>query len=686
MAFTDPTYAVNTIQSLADQPTETASQLKTKFDLVASDTKTYLTAHNTELEAVTDGSSGADSVGATQLANNGSATETVQTQMEDLDTAIGDRQYTNDNVVTDSESVTASIDALDTADIQNVKITGNQTVAGTKTFSSNVVIPATPTLDTHATSKGYVDNLAPLNIADDSITNAKMATDVKIGSLAALTTDDQDSVTDAINEIDAIIDNSFNADANRYIGNVKAIIPFEEEDDTGITLAGGAYGTTGAKVGNDSYGADDVGATKIFTASFASQQDLTELSNGVASSTADYIRLPVTISGTVPTFLTIEFSSDNAGADVNVNEYQYNASVASGFQVIEVAKSAFTSTGSPDWSDIGYIRLITTGSDATTDVWFDYMQLVKKDPTAASANPCQYQGTTEITINSGEWFVGRESGRNIIKTLDLNTDGDALIEADVFNDFIATVKITASDAGNRRYLAWFTDDDNYVRCSIESDVFKLRVRESASNTDKTVAFAIDSNDSTSFKIAKLGTSISASVYKNNDVDDIVELISTTTLTSGKLALGTYSGSQAYYDGISITKIPHAHHASIAEISKNVVNTWDDYTPTLTFTGTPPGSITTVARYNRIGHTVSVNISLSSADGNGATDLQISLPVTPRDNNSIIAVNSLEKVDTTWSNPLGYIDDDGGNGIEFKSFSTATDAVAWEMIVTGSYEV
>lgn len=43
-------------------------------------------------------------------------------------------------------------------------------------------------------------------ITDGVVTDAKLATDVKVGSLAALTTDDKSSVTDAINEIDANTD------------------------------------------------------------------------------------------------------------------------------------------------------------------------------------------------------------------------------------------------------------------------------------------------------------------------------------------------------------------------------------------------------------------------------------------------------------------------------------------------
>lgn len=67
MGFTDPTFVTNTIQSLADQPTETASEVKQAFDKAAADIKTYLTALNDELEATTDGNSGMDNIGMTPI-------------------------------------------------------------------------------------------------------------------------------------------------------------------------------------------------------------------------------------------------------------------------------------------------------------------------------------------------------------------------------------------------------------------------------------------------------------------------------------------------------------------------------------------------------------------------------------------------------------------------------------------
>jgi len=325
MSFTKSTVGVTNISDLPDQPTISAAALKAKLDQYGADDKPYVNGLIDELEDAANGTSGSDSLGMTQLANNGSATETAQAQAEALDVAVGDRTYTEQNYITDSETIVASLDALDQqAKAENdasVKITGNQTVAGIKTFTS-VVKGVTPIADEDLTTKEYVLGQSPLTIPNDSITNQKMSTDVKIGSLAALDTTIKTDVVSAINEVAGL----------------------------------------------------------------------------------------------------------------------------------------------------------------------------------------------------------------------------------------------------------------------------------------------------------------------------------------------------------------------------VAGTWDDYVPTLTFTGTPPDGINTQARYNEIGNTVNFNIRLKSSDGNGATALSISLPKTPKDNNSVVILTAQEKVDTTWTNPFPFIDDDSGAGIQFRNFGTATDAVAWEINVTGSYEV
>lgn len=218
MAFTRPTYATNNVQLQPDEPVITAAQLKLVFDQVGIDTKAFIEDFLTELESVV----GSANVGSATIA--GVTGNTVFAQIQSLkallDASDGDitaldlRVTTNEgNIATNAADIATNasdILALESADSANVKLTGNQTIAGVKTFSSSPVVPETPTTNGQAASKGYVDTVvadAVLGaIPDNSLTNIKLVSDIKIGSLATLTTTNKSSVTAAINEVDANAD------------------------------------------------------------------------------------------------------------------------------------------------------------------------------------------------------------------------------------------------------------------------------------------------------------------------------------------------------------------------------------------------------------------------------------------------------------------------------------------------
>jgi hypothetical protein len=128
MALTKPTWVTNTIQSLANRVTGQSTALKQNLDKAASDIKAYI-----------------------------------------------------------NDILTVEIDALDAA---NVKNTGNQTIAGIKTFSASPIVP-TPTTNTQAANKSYVDSQSPLTIPNDSLTELKMANEMKkdiVGGVTAYDT------------------------------------------------------------------------------------------------------------------------------------------------------------------------------------------------------------------------------------------------------------------------------------------------------------------------------------------------------------------------------------------------------------------------------------------------------------------------------------------------------------------
>lgn len=105
------------------------------------------------------------------------------------DTQAATKKYVDDAVASGGGSVDAytktESDALfstktetNTLDSQNVKITGNQSIAGVKTFSASPIVP-TPTTATQATNKTYVDS-ALNDKANTTTVNSLDAQNVKI--------------------------------------------------------------------------------------------------------------------------------------------------------------------------------------------------------------------------------------------------------------------------------------------------------------------------------------------------------------------------------------------------------------------------------------------------------------------------------------------------------------------------
>ena len=490
------------------------------------------------------------------------------------------------------------------------------------------------------------------------------------------------------------IRNSFSADLNAYYGNTK--LGDDMQDETAWTVGAGttqSADSTNVKIGNYSLKLlepDNTGSAMI-SALNGITLDLTILNNGEASTDNDYIYLAYYVSdSSLVSSVQLIFDQDTPYTGTNIKVLTIVSGITTGWNYVKALKSDFTTSGGGAFDNIQSIRIRWISEDNAQNeyVSFQLIQLVKKDAVTTIPNPFQRFEVNDFEINSGEWFVGKEFNKIVIKELLGSVDTDALISTREYTDFKAILKFKISEVTSSQggYLTMFEDVSNNIRLEVNGDNFRVVLIEGGSTVyDISIPMAVNSDSTVEFLLEKDGSNIRAVAYVDSDYSNPFEQLTTTILTSLKFALGVKIEEQ-YYESASITELAHAHHSYISEVAKDVVNTWLDYIPTLTFTGTPPASITIVARYRQLGNKVDFNISLSSADGNGATGLRLSLPITPRDNNSVISANSQEKVDTTWSNPLAYIDDDTGLGVQFRNFSTATDAVAWEMIITGSYEV
>lgn len=125
---------------------------------------------------------------------------------------------------------------------------------------------------------------------------------------------------------------------------------------------------------------------------FATSQDLTEFSNGEASSTADKIGFSIYIltadianlnSGNIE----IAFHMDAEGTETNLYKYDVAASALSnGWNTITALKSAFTEVGSGDWSAVtGVSFKIDTAPSAELSFIVDNIYLIQVNSTLRSS-------------------------------------------------------------------------------------------------------------------------------------------------------------------------------------------------------------------------------------------------------------------------------------------------------------
>jgi hypothetical protein len=116
--------------------------------------------------------------------------------------------------------------------------------------------------------------------------------------------------------------------------------------------------------------------------------------------------------------------------------------------------------------------------------------------------------------------------------------------------------------------------------------------------------------------------------------------------------------------------------------------WGDYVPTWTFgTADPTTNVVKVGRYMQVGNMVTFYCSFSADDGNDGTLTSVTLPVAPTDTNTLIPIRGQQLVNTTWTDPLGYIDaTTSPYPLAVHTATVCTNAQACAYYFSGSYEV
>lgn len=111
--------------------------------------------------------------------------------------------------------------------------------------------------------------------------------------------------------------------------------------------------------------------------------------------------------------------------------------------------------------------------------------------------------------------------------------------------------------------------------------------------------------------------------------------------------------------------------------------WANWSPTLTWTGGTPTGFTNVFRWTQIGKTVFFVATIYATDGNGATNLTISLPV---QSENATVFTGYQRVDLTYYNDIDPSVQITSSTLIFVVFHTATAGKTFAVRVSGLYEV
>lgn len=124
---------------------------------------------------------------------------------------------------------------------------------------------------------------------------------------------------------------------------------------------------------------------------FDSDLDLSEFSNGEASTTDDFIGFGIYITTAELAKLqstgviSLRFNIDAEGTETNYYKYDVTGDdlTADQWTLFKVAKSGFTGVGSPNWTAIKGVSLAVSGTDGTVEFYVDAIMLLQDQDDSA---------------------------------------------------------------------------------------------------------------------------------------------------------------------------------------------------------------------------------------------------------------------------------------------------------------
>lgn len=377
------------------------------------------------------------------------------------------------------------------------------------------------------------------------------------------------------------IANAFNADADRYAVNTKMADNMQTLGDWALTGAGVLTAESANAIVNDTtirVTEPDNVASFLNIRNEGVALDLSKLDSGEVSTDDDFIILAVRSNDpTLVDDINFGFSSgatwDGGNAFTNVITNPSVTMTADKWYLHEVKKSAFSKTGTVDWSNIQSLQMFWNSliNAASVYVEYQFIQLVKKDPTLDIPNAFQYVNVAEWKIATGfEYFIGKEFGKNTWKNLSLVATRNGLVgTVKNLNPIIGVILEHAEGTPTTTpNVGWEIDPSNYLTMALNAGVLRTIVREGG--VDSTVDegnLTVNAGDKLSYSIKKEVNDVTFKLV-NLTTGDTVERKRTTNLIGyGSISIGIQSNRVYKILSTSNSEIGHARHSDFSEVSK-----------------------------------------------------------------------------------------------------------------------
>jgi hypothetical protein len=307
---------------------------------------------------------------------------------------------------------------------------------------------------------------------------------------------------------------------------------------------------------------NDAEELAIFTDAHT-QQNLNNFDSLDSANTDQLICLLCYISDTTYiTRITVRLGEDTS----NYYYYNWTTGLVNGWNILTVAKSSMSTTGSPSgWSAIDYVayRGLFAANAQNEYVIFNHCAMVRADQsTATLMNPFvgnDYADNWDVNLMtpSSQFLIYKDAQFEEICLLSCMLDGIATDSPDfigtglVCSSFSASFRVIARNTSDSQGIMWYVDDDNYLLFHIDDADVNVSVMYGGSLSYYYTAYASDAlllGSTLKVNIEKIGGSTVRMILEdesgtNETIEVSGDALSFTDTTEGEVGIGAYSTTQ-----------------------------------------------------------------------------------------------------------------------------------------------